>query len=272
MENFQLEIPKEWMLWRVYNQHMVDCDSCGNWRCKDQCEFGSRTLRVVLNQDGFVEYYELHDPMDHPRFDESTAFPSVKPNIDIFGPPQCRSRRQRGWYQVKTWPPRSPHLRSFGHVKPFSWATLPQELFRDILSNTCKDKHELGRMRQVNKYWAAQCSSDIFRGLLMSSRLDVLDLCNFIKDPACLFLPHLLDITIRLSASVPDHPYIHPLPQIWVRNYMALELRGPLPSSIRTLRSIHALLPKSLPSSFHVTSRFFACPTSTFVVSMIWCI
>ena len=85
-EVIELQIVPQWWVWRGYRP------------------FG----RI---QDDLIDTPELRwptrrDPMDAPEFNEELAFPLLKPSIDIFGIPR-RSRRQRGWYQV-----RSPLLRS----------------------------------------------------------------------------------------------------------------------------------------------------------------
>ena len=58
----QLDIEREWWAWRGYPRHWWD-------------------------------EVDLKDPMDMDGFDNAAAFPSLKPDIDVFRPP-LRSRTQ----------------------------------------------------------------------------------------------------------------------------------------------------------------------------------
>lgn len=255
---FQLDLPREWTLWHAYKRHeSPNPQYCDCQFKSDKCDFRFGDLEV--HWDHKLLRYILHDPMDEPGYQEATAFPSRKPNIDVFGPPSHRSRKQRGWYQVRSWPPR-PQLQTFssdGRHFLLLAEVLPQELIRRILDHCIINgqlsgnaRGELARCGQVCRFWADHCRITLFATLSLISENDMLDLRDFQDDDRCLFLPYLDEIVIA-QENLTEPPWTHTFIPIWHEgNFVRVELQGPLPPSLRTLRSVHTTLPRSLPRHF----------------------
>lgn len=78
----------------------------------------------------------------------------------------------------------------------------------------------------------------------------MLDLWEYQDDDRCLFLPYLDEIFVA-QESLSEPPWTHKFIPIWHEgNFVRIELQGPLPPSLRTLRSIHTTVPRSLPRHF----------------------
>ena len=193
------------------------------------------------------------DPMDQDYFSVERAFPLLKPSIDVLGVPR-RSRRQRGWYQVRS--PSRP-VTSLGgaiHQRMRTAADLPPELVLAIV-HTIRDtfdwsRHTLALCARVCRHWA-----DIFQPLLL------LDLKIFSHSE----MTRLSRVRHTLTSKIVQHtavlsledklgnaPFTHLASKILIgtRSTCTLKITGPLPARCGArLTSIYGLLPKSLPSS-----------------------
>ena len=79
-ELIRLDIPEPWRVWLAYR--------LSGW---------SRSTSYADNY--WINEWSYHDPVDLVSYDESTAFPAMKPNFDVISVPR-RTRKQRGWYQI----------------------------------------------------------------------------------------------------------------------------------------------------------------------------
>ena len=123
----------------------------------------------------------INDPLDWRTYSDTTSFPTLKPDFTVFGVPR-RSRKQRGWYQVKKRNASSP---SSPLVYPSATgADVPPELFDRIieaiapnyLQDTSPEERQiLAACGQVCRFQWLQtsCSSDICS--LVGSKLVVVD-------------------------------------------------------------------------------------------------
>ena len=222
-------------------------------------------------QDGFINAPELRwlrrrDPMDAPEFNEELAFPLLKPSIDIFGIPR-RSRRQRGWYQV-----RSPLLRSrpaailndVGTAATSSDTGPPPDIRSSILESIrfseafystglLVARHELGMCAQVCHHWAKVLQPQLFECLTISSAGEIRQLGDILRTSLTGLARH--DPNFKFEDSLSVHPFTHlasisicKRERVTIR-LNELSIRGPLPSSRGlSLRSVHGRLPRSLPA------------------------
>ncbi|KAF7799195.1 hypothetical protein EIP86_010426 [Pleurotus ostreatoroseus] len=226
-----LEIPREWRYWRGYYS-----------RVDEELEIGDKSGDFVS-----------------PILASVDRFPSVKPDIDIFGIPR-HSRKQRGWYIVKPWPTPSCS-RSHRATTPLAVASaleIPPELFQRILDMAdLEGRHVLSACGQVCRYWEKQCRPIQFKQLCLQSRQDVMELCSFMEDPSSLFTPYLHRVDIA-ARSPSEPPWIHRFTKVWDRSPWKLKLEGPLPAGWKTMRSIHQAFPRSLPrhSSRNIDSLY----------------
>lgn len=188
---------------------------------------------------------------DGPRFYDKAAFPSLKPDIDIFGVPQ-RSRKQRGWYQIT--PPLQPSPPAETHRALATPSNMPVELFKDILRYLSMERPTLARCGQVCRYWARECRRELFDTVKLQGHEDVLYLLDLMKSPAgdvSRFLRHVETSSIQ---NVRRTPWMHILPLIGDCSMQPshkidfhVRLEGPLAPGQRSLRSIHYALPRVLP-------------------------
>ncbi|KAJ3524731.1 hypothetical protein NM688_g8512 [Phlebia brevispora] len=146
----------------------------------------------------------LLDPMDEVDFDERTAFPTFKPNIEVFGPP-ARSRKQRGWFQVQRWShsdlqPVCTVVGTAHAVKHTATGEeVPPELLdRIVRSFTLYDddarssptrrviakKRDLSHVALVCRRWASVGQSLIFQRVALRCRTDVDDLVALVQHPS----------------------------------------------------------------------------------------
>lgn len=141
------------------------------------------------------------DPMDRCDYNESSAFPMHKPNFDVFGIPR-RTRKQRGWYQVRHHPKARPErhiciLPTPPAPSAVTGADLPIELVRLIGKmmtgitalqwDKDDDKRTMMACALVCRYWASQFLPKIFRKILIISRQRALALWEFDRSPKCWF-------------------------------------------------------------------------------------
>lgn len=239
----RLEIHPAWLLWSGY------------------C-IGGTAEDYSVEKYYALAWNQLRDPMDLPEYNESHAFPSLKPSIDVFRPP-LRSRKQRGWFQIR------PRRAVYSHPPPQSpsstplirrsGADVPPELFERILrlifqnfEDVRSRRQALAKCGQVCRYWAARCRAELSKYLTLGSRQDVLDFCSFKRDPACAFSGYVTGVLVP-SLDMSEKPWVHHLTQAWDSpdaKPLSLSLGGPLPRKWKTIRSIHQALPQSLPPHF----------------------
>ncbi|KAJ3553933.1 hypothetical protein NM688_g3364 [Phlebia brevispora] len=232
-----MEVPRAWRLWSGWKPS-------GYWNVFDR-------------------EYIYKDPMDEETFDEPTAFPALKPNFDIFGPPSS-SRRQRGWYYVKPWPLPLAIKEDEGNEAPASGVNVPPELFDTIIqsfsliaaSNTVHtNKQELGRVALVCHRWANILLPKIYERLMLQSREDVDTLLSLVEEPHSHIAQHITKVELAQSVvSYPYLPWIHNVPSKILRQLhhlheLTMSMSGPLPLGKFT-RSVCDMLPRSTPWSF----------------------
>lgn len=197
---------------------------------------------------------------DGPEFYTKTAFPSLKPDIDIFGVPR-RSRKQRGWHQVAVPSLGRPNERvgNRTHSRPPAKASdIPPELFDGILEHltswTHRDRPALARCASVCHYWNEKCQKRLFQGPELKSREDALSLLEFMRTLTSAVSSLIWDVTIREAQAVSGTPWLHLMSVIGDRahkelHHYTVKLKGPLPAGQR-MRSIHHRVPRSLPGHF----------------------
>lgn len=259
---FELEIDPGWWIWRGYHPYS----------------------RI---QDEFIDTPELecreygdpvsHEPMDEPQFDEEGAFPLLKPSIDVLGVP-CRSRKQRGWYQVQSFPPPVASSRNAATDRASAAARLPMEMIFKIgwsvgSSHSTTShmwvksptlRHELASWARVCRHWAKVIQPRLFAGVTISSNSEMTQLLEIRRTS----LTELARYNTRLELldSLGTPPFTHltsPIKAQYTKYdwgvYNSLAMTGPLPASQGpTLRSIHARVPRSLP-----------CSTSSFIGTLM---
>ena len=227
----------------------------------------------------------LADPLNFINFDISTAFPSLKPDIDVFDdliPRRAHSRRERGWYYVIPWPPRHREEQSSRPTRMRS-QEVPEELFALIWSKYSVinarghasrgrvpiTRHELALLGGINRYWAERCQRKLFAHVSLGAHEEACELLELVQAPESSIIKYLGTITIEAqSLTTSTIPWIHMLCYIFgaEERYLAEErLRSPHkpPQRVRsptivfalngpgTLgRSIHRGLPPSHPPNF----------------------
>ena len=236
-----LQIPLDWWVWRGFrhtrppNSQAVDSEE-------------TFTHSPELNYLGRTEA-SLKDPMDAQDFHEERAFPLLKPSIHVLGTPR-RSRKQRGWYQVRS--PSGPapvhHVLAPGPVVPTT--EFPQELISKILGeiDMSGSRHELASCARVCHYWARTLQPELFRTIRLATRGEMERLLEIYRN-SLTNLPQF-DSGPRLKMELGDAPFAHRLPGIKNSRYfwVYFMIGGPLPASCgRNVRSIHGTLPRTLP-------------------------
>lgn len=99
---------------------------------------GVWTTSPQVTLDMCYEWLEIatggSEAMEEITLDDTTSFPSAKPDSDVFGRQKYYGpRKRRGWYQVKHWPlvPHSGSIRE--HYDYATGADIPPELFEETL-------------------------------------------------------------------------------------------------------------------------------------------
>lgn len=182
---------------------------------------------------------------------------------------------------------------------------LPEELFERILSwigpVTLKHsgyswysppkKKALCQCALVSKYWAPRCQASIFRCIKLRNAKDVRGLLTMLNRPGTAitqYIEHLkwaswasdiFDLYAPDETEVPwqaqvsrnkETPWLHLLPLLYSKlphcsPNRHLQLSGPLPKGMRTIRTVHYSLPRTLPAySTHINKLslhdiVFAC-------------
>ncbi|KAJ3535802.1 hypothetical protein NM688_g6926 [Phlebia brevispora] len=240
----EIEVPRNWRLW-------------SGWPT-------DRVWEEVLR-----EWHVKTDPMDQEGFDGDAAFPTFKPDADVFhvGLPNY-SRRQRGWYSVRPWPPlKFMSMSADGSGPPAAGANLPPELFDLIMSSIRLDykispscpvrmnKQELGRVALVCRRWASFFQRQIFETISLRSSQDLDALSSFLRHPKSRIVEYIQHIIISQSqAQRPCPPWTHrviatcrsKLPEL---HSTIMVLAGPSSMGYYP-RSICEMLPRSAPWRF----------------------
>lgn len=224
----QLEIDDEWYWWSGYPRYPNSYD----WR-----------LAVT----------------DGPAFYAEAAFPSLKPDIDIFGVPR-RSRKQRGWHRV------AASASSLNHVPTepapcrtcITPADIPPDLFEKILEHLKWHPHsDLVRYALVCRYWNIKCREALFGDPELRSREDAVHLLELMEIPTRGVSSYVGGVEVEEPQAVSGTPWLHLVAIIDDRRTrlqqpytnISLKLEGPLPAGHR-MRSIHHGLPRSMPGHF----------------------
>lgn len=247
----QLEIPPQWMLWRVYHVDDVPWD----WWIHDAEEDEEskitdegRDLQALWVSGRYVRD---GDPMDEEDFDEAASFPAFKPDRDLFGPPR-RCRKQRGWYYVKRWSPATRAIEFPPQEEYATGADVPPELLNNIVKCFWKDRgndRQLGALRLVCRHWERLCTQVFFLLQTLRTHEDVMDrLAGLEKRRGwgwqaypILNLHLHLDV-IHNSRGLIATVQMKLLPKLDVPTFMRLTIRGPLPAG-RRLTSIYLSSP-----------------------------
>ncbi|KAJ3531933.1 hypothetical protein NM688_g7498 [Phlebia brevispora] len=242
---FELEIPKEWRFSRISYPGRGPIKWDRAWT-----ETGPRYIPKMQ---------EVTDPMDEEKYKESTAFPLLKPNIEVFGlPPPATLRRQRGWYQRKRWPPTKGKevVRWTGAA---TGADVPQELFDNVIrhlylrhSGVRASKRELGQISLVCRRWAKLIRPKIFEQLELRNRDDADTLLSFVRCPTSVISGYIKSLTLKLSVNLyPYAPWIHTvcfliLHRLPTKPDIELTVEGPLPSN-KAMTGVHDMVPPTYP-------------------------
>ncbi|KAJ3531007.1 hypothetical protein NM688_g7635 [Phlebia brevispora] len=209
------------------------------------------------------EVQECKDPMDEEGYDESTAFPLLKPNIQVFDQSQPTAlQRQRGWYQRKRWPPTKEKevVRWTGAA---TGADVPQELFDNIIRSLAfslkasfgkvkASKRERGWISLVCRRWANFIRPGIFERIELRNRDDAFTLLGFLRCPTSVISGYIQSLPLQLSvASYPYQPWIHTVcsvihPRLAKKPRLELKIEGPLPAN-KIMKGVHEMLPRSYP-------------------------
>ncbi|KAJ3551459.1 hypothetical protein NM688_g4689 [Phlebia brevispora] len=238
---FELEIPREWRFSRI--------------------SYPGRGP-VSWNSHGKPREGECKDLMDDEKYDETTAFPLLKPNIEVFGlSPPATLRRQRGWYQRKQWPPLKG--KAVDHEeKPATGEDVPPELFDIVLGwlvkgrrrSTYKDRVEAnswepGSMALVCRRWAKLIQPIIYKHIILRNGQDVATVRKSLQSSTTAVSKHLQYPQLNLNVTTyPYIPWIHIAcsSKAFAKGSMKLRIQGPLPSSC-SMKGFHDMLPRSGP-------------------------
>ncbi|KAJ3559788.1 hypothetical protein NM688_g126 [Phlebia brevispora] len=213
-----------------------------------------------------LSWTEGLDPMDVEGFDDTTAFPALKPNAEVFhvGVPTY-SRKQRGWYHVKPWPVSTPVAPSANDFDAATGSDVPVELLEKMLRYVDLNIQWAGHAVQMNKRdigwaslvcsrWADILRPRIFKTITLRNRGDVITLSSFVIHPLSHVAKYIEDIMILQSLTqYPYQPWTHTLSTIhrpnFPKRWTSLVLSGPLPTGSFT-KGVCEMLPRSVPWQF----------------------
>lgn len=227
----QLEIVQSWQVWKGYLETYSWASCSGVWK--------------------------RNDPTDRPSalYTATHAFPSLKPDVSVFGPPR-RSRKQRGWYQIRLWPfaaaPSIDPEHAAGNDLP---PELVQRVFEGVLADgpkTPENKQAFYACALVCRYWAQKFQKALWRNITLRSREDIFSLRAVLSEAPTSRVARYI-IVLTLASTTGAEPWVHLLsilhpllaPSGWT--IIALQLAGKPPTALAAGRSIHAMLPHSLP-------------------------
>ena len=232
---------------------VVDLDIFETWRLWH----GFQSYNHI--EDIFVYSPELnrsrntrHDPMDGSKYSEEHAFPLLKPSIDVFGIP-CRSRKQRGWYHIRSPPQTSSRLLPEAALQPMRTAVdLPPELVAKITAAMSRkvSGRDLALCASVCRYWAEVLQRRLFTELSIESRTDMFGLLNLHRSSLCHIAQYKTNFNFRQNLD--STPFTHLVHRVHrtISPTSSLVVSGPLPTKQgKSLRSIHGCIPRSLPPS-----------------------
>lgn len=273
----RLARPREWELWRVYKLGIdvkprafsyprrtyfigLDADHHdeAEWFPTFKPDIDVFYPNSTLSFDGlFPSAYPpddwiFNDPMDEADFDDTHAFPQLKPDIGILGPPPY-TRKQRGWYQVVHRYTSPVPSRAFQDSYD-TGADIPTELFDMIAQHIPMDKHIYSVFSLVSRRWAKSLRPRLFEFTNFRSIKDTLTMIAFSQEPTSHISDLLARSTVSLDASFADCPWIHEHKRLCSSELAVdklytpeLHMTGPLTKGLRTVHSIHASLPRSHP-------------------------
>ena len=244
---FELDISEEWWIWRGYLPYIP----------AEERSVGSPELELWENDDGHT-YFRRCDPIDERDFSEERAFPLITPAIDVFGVP-LRSRKQRGWYQV-VHPAPVISLENAVLQPLHSAVEFPPEIISRIADAAIGgnepdpelewSSHELSSYAMVCRHWANVVQPRLFQRVTVNSHREITQLLNIHRTSLTKLAQHgtLLELMDKLG----NEPFAHLATDVRPDAHLKhlLVISGPLPPNCGSrFRSIHALLPRSLPPS-----------------------
>ncbi|KAJ3520250.1 hypothetical protein NM688_g9190 [Phlebia brevispora] len=237
-----LEIPKPWRVWSGFRNNWITDGEVPN-----RLEFvGSKPTWSLVN------------PVDEEDYDETSAFPATKPDMDVFCPP-LRSRSQRGWYQIKAFPFPRPFFDTYGssyqpHITLRTGAELPAELLARILEIVV-DNRTLKACALVNHYWAKLCQKRLWATTVLHKRDDAVRLLDFLRTEVSHIRHYIYHVDFHSVGLKPaGQPWFHLLSSIYEtlgrdpRPVLEMKMEGPINKGSGCLRSIHHGLPPRSPA------------------------
>ena len=234
-ESFKLEKEPGWWLW---HGHLPTSD-----------------LQYSESDNNFVDgepdwKWVASSPVYDGLVDKEPLSLSSKPDSDVFGVPK-RSRKQRGWYQVRARRPRgSPILMARQLSRSRLAAELPAELVHmvvEALSSRSGSRKYLSICSTVCRHWAEALRPILFAEITLRSRTHIFELLAFLAAPLSRIAEYIEQIT--LAHTLPSAPLLHLLPRLSERldvRYGATII-GPLPRTCSmSMRTIHWQLPRPI--------------------------
>ncbi|KAF7796842.1 hypothetical protein EIP86_008026 [Pleurotus ostreatoroseus] len=199
----------------------------------------------------------INDPLDWRTYSDTTSFPTLKPDFTVFGVPR-RSRKQRGWYQVKKRNASSP---SFPLVYPrATGADVPPELFDRIIEaiapnylqdTRVEERQILAACGQVCRFWAEKCNKVLYYRLNLRKRDDFLTLRAFNEDSGSQIFRYWSDSDIHVSVTqLSSMPWLHLMTGLLQNAQkegpaIGVTVEGPLPPKMKSMRTLHPGLPRA---------------------------
>ena len=243
-EVIELQIDPQWWVWRGYRP------------------FGRIQYDLIDTPE--LRWPTRRDPMDAAEFNEEQAFPLLKPSIDVLGIPR-RSRRQRGWYQVRSSRRSQPAaiLDGTATSPTNSAAGPPLDILLLILESIRYSnafygtgllvaRRELGICARVCRDWAKVLQPQLFEYLTIRSAEEMGQLGEILRNSLTGLAKQ--DPNFKLEDSLSIHPFTHLASISICKNARgavrlnSLSIGGPLPSARGlSLRSVYGRLPRSLP-------------------------
>ena len=258
-EVVELEIMGTWWYWRGYRPY-------------------DRTKNRYTESPESAWYpKQRRDPMDEAKYSEEQAFPLLKPSIDVFGVPH-RSRKQRGWYKVRSDTQASP-LELVARYTPQPLRTaadLPHELLSIIANATGQgtfrygvapsvatfryafgsrspaSRYGLASCAAVSRNWAEVVRPILFSQLYIESYTQMRRLLEIQRSPSGKPLTRSWS-PLKFTQQLDDTPFAHIIHLIRMKTCLGstLVIVGPLPLNRgKYLRSIYGCVPRSLPRSY----------------------